>query len=266
MADNIYTYWENIATKFAPPPYVLLSLVSMQRSLGGSFVFIGPKNASDYVDDETIEKNWRFTSIGSGERAEIRKIVAKSDYLRMKLVSDLGGYWLDADTVVLKDFRNNLTPLLPSGNLLWHCEAFFGATPGNSILNQAAGNMMTQDVQTWGNPGNLKGLIADNGSLVRSIDYGLVSPGYSPEYSFKTQEVVLRKDIPAEDFLLNDRQCILKLYNTALNDTGYADLGVEEFLDSEILLAKVFLSLESRQYWVDESTRFIAEHFANTGV
>lgn len=260
MQNNIYTYWENSSARTLPPPYVILGLASMRRVFGENFIIVTPRNLSALLGDLPESKEWTFGNNGDPQKSEVRSIVAKSDFLRMKFVHDLGGYWLDADTVLLQDFRTELDRQLAGDrHLLWHSEAFFGARPGNEILRKACANMLGRQNQTWGNPGDLKTLVADHEGHVKKISFNYIGTGFSPEYSYKTQEVMLRTDVSPGDFLRNKEQRVLKLYNTPLSGTGFGSMAVSEFLESDILLARIFLSIESKDYWLENSQAIIED-------
>ncbi|GAA0037482.1 hypothetical protein JCM18882A_34300 [Brevibacterium metallidurans] len=233
----------------------------MERALGDNFTLVSSRNLAEVLGDDVPHKHWRFTSLGSAEKIEVRSIVAKSDYLRMKLVGDKGGYWIDADTLVFRDFTSVLDRELHKGKLLWHSEQLFGAEAKNEILLTAAENMFTQEYQTWGNPGGIKDLVESNPDMIAKIDFNMIATKSSPEYGFSNQEVVLDRQMPVSDFLANPDQRILKLYNTALSDSSISDVSVEEFLDSSTLLAKIFLSVEDRKFWVERSKAFVESHF-----
>ena len=260
MPKKIYTYWETASFRKSPPPYIILGLASMKRVFGGDFVLVTPSNVSGLVEDPPEPKEWTFGNNRDLKKFEVRGIVAKSDYLRMKLVYEHGGYWLDADTLALRDFRPLLNAQLDgSGKLLWHTEQFFGALPHNEILRTASANMLEREHQVWGNPGDLKKLVVDRADNVLKISFDLVKTGSNPEYGYETQGVMLRRDVKPRDFLTNDGQYVLKLYNTPLSDTGYGELTVDEFLESDILLAKIFLSIEPKSYWIEQATAILAQ-------
>lgn len=223
------------------PPYILLGLASARRVFGDRFRLLTPKVVQGLGIE--VEKDWKFLRKNEPEHAARRSIVAKSDYLRLAVVAQEGGFWLDADTIVLRDFTNELSGLNPS-NLWWDSEAFFGSNLGNKILQDSAADMWEAEFQQWGNPGGIKERKNAPGAAVSIIPSSLWNPGSEPVYCFKNWSVVLEDRAP-EDFIVSERTAILKLYNSTLQATDYANMSVREFLESPTLLARIFLSMHN---------------------
>ncbi|NHX28238.1 hypothetical protein HA397_30345, partial [Escherichia coli] len=136
-----YSFWANPTDMDSVPPYILMGLVSMQRALGDDFVLLTPQNVGDYVPQEHLQKAWAFTRQVPHLSPEIMRIIATSDFLRMYVVAERGGVWIDADTIVLRDYRAQIDAMADD-TLLWHSEQFFCARQGNPILSRIAGNML----------------------------------------------------------------------------------------------------------------------------
>lgn len=248
---NIFSYWECIPGR-EMPPYVLLGLSSVKRVFGERFQLLTPKAVHELGIE--VQKEWKFLRKNESEHAARRSIVAKSDYLRLAVVAQEGGFWLDADTIVLRDFTEDLMDLNPN-NLWWDSEAFFGSNPGNSILKESAQDMWAAEFQQWGNPGGIKDKKNAPGADVSTIPTALWNPGAEPPYNFKNWSVML-EDLGTEQFLLSKKTAILKLYNSTLQATEYADMSVREFLATPTLLARIFLSMNADVddwvAWTDE--------------
>lgn len=257
---KIYTYWETAPGREIPP-YILLGLASMRRVFGEDFTILTPSVVQGLGVDPR-DKEWGFRYEADERSRTLRAIIAKSDYVRMAAVAQEGGYWLDADTIALRDFRDDLAPMLEEHDFIWHSEQFFGSTPNNEILTTAARNMLNAEWQTWGDPGQVKTLIAEAGSAVPRIPFWLIDPKSEQPYSYATSGVLL-EDHPVDKFLCNERQAILKLYNTPFAETEYGVMTPEQFLDSDTLLARVFLSVEPDKDWWGRALTDIRRSLSN---
>jgi hypothetical protein len=106
MAPIIWTYWEN---RYGPamPPYLGLCLDSVRRHAGGAhLVVVRPETLTDYVSS-------RPTGFDALLPAH------KADYLRVRLLHDHGGMWIDADTIVFADLVANFLCHLDNAELVF---------------------------------------------------------------------------------------------------------------------------------------------------
>lgn len=246
------TYWET-APGSRIPPWVALAIASMRRALGDKFLLLTPSNASQYIDTTTLETNWAFNPLPFEMNSRIASIVAKSDYIRLAFVYRHGGAWLDADTLLFHDPSGNLFPNGLTEGLHWYSEALFGSKPGNPILGEAIKKGFTKNKHDWGNPGEIREIIAEKESNLHQIPYSNLDPGYRPCYNFSTCEVMSRRDVEPEDFLLA-KPSLLKLYNTYFTRTSNHIESVSDFLKSGTLLSKLFLHIDGDpDYWIGEA-------------
>lgn len=81
MADKIFTFWEG-----PMPPYIRLCVSTWKFP----FTYLNYKNLHEYTD-LPIEPLQRFT------------LPQIADAVRVHVLRDQGGVWLDADTIMLKD-------------------------------------------------------------------------------------------------------------------------------------------------------------------
>ncbi len=248
-----FTYWEIEPGTTAIPPYILLGLVSMRRALGKDFVLLTDRSIRDYVSVELIDRDWRFSHQSGHLSPALMSIVAKSDFLRMQVVSQHGGAWIDADTIVMRDYRPRLNELLGE-KLLWHSEQFFCSRPGNRFLLEAANAMGSADRLIWGDPGGIKAAVQKNKADIDFVSVDFYDPGFYPPYGARSYDVMFRNDLKAEDFLKNGHQCIQKMYNSAFVKFIPRDMSVKAFLASDLLLAKIFLMMKADSTnWVSDS-------------
>jgi hypothetical protein len=96
MGYAIWLYWENYYGDRLPD-YLELTLETIRRHAGDAPVrVVSPENLGEYVDLSTLP---------SGYDALIP--AHKADYLRVRLLHDFGGMWIDIDTVVFKSLEEN---------------------------------------------------------------------------------------------------------------------------------------------------------------
>jgi hypothetical protein len=256
-AVNYVSYWENAPNQMMPA-YVALALTSIKRVLGDRFTLLTPSTIRNLVDPNVLDRVWAFNPLPFKLADGIEAIVAKSDFIRLAIIERYGGVWVDADTVF---FRNPSDVLFPNGlskKLHWHSECVFGSKPGNELLRDALTNGFNNSTHAWGNPGKIKEIVQEAGDvIVERIASDVFDPGFEPCYNFASCEVMLRKDLDIENFLLSN-VALIKLYNTYFRRTVKQAESVEEFLESQILLAKIFLHINpDKNYWIEECQKLL---------
>jgi hypothetical protein len=256
---NIFTFWQNESAVSSVPPYILLSLATMRLNLGDSFLLLTPRNIHKYVPRHLIDKRWQFAHKSGHLSAELMHIVATSDFLRMYMVAEHGGVWIDADTIVLSDFRDELSNLLRD-RLLFHSEQFFCSQRDNTLLLQVVENMITADRLIWGNPGSIHDIVKANKEQVDFIPMTFFDPGYTPTYNASCYDVILRHDVSVESFRHNPKQRIQKLYNSQFVKFIPREQPISDFISSGMLLARIFLAQRSDpSFWIHEGARIYDE-------
>lgn len=87
MNRNIYTYWTGKEYKFIN---ILRNLILLHSKSGKGYNFhlITPDNISDYIDDIPDY----FYSLQPAHQA---------DFIRIDVICNNGGIWLDSDTLVM---------------------------------------------------------------------------------------------------------------------------------------------------------------------
>lgn len=254
---QFFTYWQNPEGSSVIPPYILLGLVSMRAALGNKFRIVTRRSAADYVPQELIDRPWSFGLKSAHLSTEIMDIVAFSDFIRLYIVHHHGGFWVDADTIAMNDFSDRLERMSVDGKLLYHSQQFFGAAAGHPIPKRAADNLInvTGPMQ-WGYVGDFDKMVAEEPGIIAKIPLTNMDCGHRPMYRAVEFDVMFRKDIEPSEFLTNPEQMILKMYNSQFVKFVPAEQPVEDFLESGILLSKIFLHLNSdRTFWADESAR-----------
>jgi hypothetical protein len=248
---KVYTYWESAPGRVMPP-YVALSIATMQRWMGERFELLTPSSVAS-LGPAAVQKRWEFEPLPFTHASTHLALVAKSDYVRLAWIARHGGMWLDADMIVTGPLDDLLGTARQSGRLHWSSEAFFAAAPGSAILREAAKAALAAQLQVWGNPGGVRDLIKARPGEVEMLDRRLLDPGSDPPYCFQTCETMLSTVRPVEAFLTNPDMRVLTLYNTYFS-RSVLNTSVESFLESRTLLARVFLAMEpDRSYWLDSA-------------
>jgi hypothetical protein len=247
---KVYTYWENPPGR-PMPPYVALSIATMQRCMGDRFELLTPTSIIANLGQTAMQKRWEFEPLPFSHEPAHLAIVAKSDYVRLAWIARHGGIWIDADTIVTTPLDDLLTAARQSDMLHWSSEAFFVAAPGCAILREAAEAALAAPRQVWGNPGGVRDLVIARPDEVLVLDRRLLDPGSEPFYCFQTCEIMLSTLRPVEAFLTNPDLRLLKLYNTYFSRSAL-NTSLESFLDSRTLLARLFLAMDpDRSFWLD---------------
>lgn len=235
-------------------PYVALSLVSIQRVLGDAFLLLTPQNTPDYIGRDYFKKSWRFNSLEFDFSPDVASIVAKSDFIRMAYVYHQGGFWLDADSILFAALQPCVFPKTLGDRLYWYSEALFGAERGNPLLGKAIDNCLSIALQEWANPGDIRALIENKADAIVPIPYVHLDPGYRPAYNFNTCEILQDRHLPIEAFLFNPNLKLLKLYNTYFSRSAMMNYSVADFLQSGMLLSRIFLHIEpDPAYWISKT-------------
>ncbi|MBF0752447.1 MULTISPECIES: capsular polysaccharide synthesis protein [unclassified Pasteurella] len=249
-----YSFWQSPSYSENIPPYILLGLASARILLGERFEVLNLNTIKQYLDLSLFkDKIWQFRNESDERKKELMSIIAKSDYIRMALIEKVGGVWIDADTIIIGDYTEHLDSITENSKLIWYTEQFFSADKNNLLLQKASNNMLEADYQTWGNPGLIKNLISDNPEEIKKIPYDLIDPKYVEKYQYASRDIMLSDKIDPKEFLLNNKQCILILYNTPFSQTHWAKMTCEEFLEQNILLSKIFLHINpSKELWIEK--------------
>jgi hypothetical protein len=227
----------------------------MQLALADRFLLITPHNLSKHVDFDFSTKSFYFAGISDKRKDSISRITAKSDFIRFQRILEYGGIWMDADTIILRDFYSVIQPLFTDRNLVWHSEQFFGANANNETIRSATSVMLQSERQFYANPGNIKhNLAPQSNQHLTYIPFTYLDPTGDATYRASNWEIPSRSNIRLCDFLRNDQCCVIKVYNSMLSSELLSVFSVEDFLDSDTLLAQIFLKInEDKSFWVDRA-------------
>ncbi len=253
------TYWEQNSFKNAIPSYILCGIASMKKAFKDDFLLLDKNNISKWIDFDFTSKDFYFASSQDKKFNQISRIVAKSDFIRMKFILKHGGFWIDADSIILRNMLPEVIPLTDDEKLAWHSEQFFGASSGNKIVQKCVENMLSSQRQIYGNPGEIKELVKNYSDTINLIPSTLYDPTSSGGYSARTWDVITKAG-DVDDFLSNKHCALIKMYNSVFCKLDLADMSVENFLKSDSLLAKIFLYIDSNiDSWVSDCALIEAE-------
>lgn len=86
----VWTYWENV-NRDKYPTHIKLCFDTMKKHLGNKLIIVNDKTIHDYIPN--LRKDLNKLNIAQ-----------KVDYYRIALLYYYGGIWIDADTIVMKNF------------------------------------------------------------------------------------------------------------------------------------------------------------------
>ena len=91
--SNIWTYWENLPGK-ARPPHIDLCHRSQIANCGAKAMLhiLGPEDLPSLELD--LHPKWSL----------LQEPAHRADYLRVAILAKFGGFWIDADTIILRSF------------------------------------------------------------------------------------------------------------------------------------------------------------------
>ena len=102
---TIWIYWEDRFFK-KKPFYLELCLETIKKYKGNyELVILNKKNICDYIN---------FPKKAN----KLRHLAQKADMIRFQLLYDLGGIWLDCDTILLKKLDDVIDPLIKKHDFL----------------------------------------------------------------------------------------------------------------------------------------------------
>ena len=211
LSNNIYTYWEG-----QEPDYIKMCYESLTKYCSENF------KISRYSDYQNPIK---FNSINH-----------KTDWLKANLIYENGGFWIDADMIVMKD----LSPLikLVEKNGFAGIPGFFGAKKGNKVLGNWIDGMrdiITKQDTKIGHSDMIKPLLQHK--RFKEFDIftrEMICPIYHTGDEFGN----FFKDLPLDKFVTNNTY-IVTLYNSAFNK-DFKNMSREDILTSPWLISKMF--------------------------
>ena len=108
IPNQVFTYWQT-PSGHNNYPFIEYCLKSFRRS-GCTVHIVNESNVDAYLEGAGLHPNWK----------RVIDLAEKTDCIRMALLYKYGGFWADADTVIIRSFQNLLNNDSPSF-LRWSC-------------------------------------------------------------------------------------------------------------------------------------------------
>ncbi|NQY38654.1 MAG: hypothetical protein HRT80_01000 [Henriciella sp.] len=254
MSDfRVISFWATLSNKTHIPPYILCGLVSIKRAFQDRFLLLTPNTLEDHIDFDFQKRVFFFAASADKEKDELSRIVGTSDFVRFAYIAQHGGMWLDADSIVLRNFEKELQSMFSAKPIAWQCEALFAAQGPHPDIDQIKRNMIEAPRQLFGNPGECKTYLNGRNDDVSLMPSSLWDPTGNQSYSAKTWERSIASGNDLDTFLENPECAVIKLYNSSISQNDLSDLSVREFLERDTILGKLFLHIEpSIEFWVEK--------------
>jgi hypothetical protein len=208
---NIFTYWEG-----PEPAYIKLCYETLKKHCGHNF------------------RIYRFSDFQCG--IDFQSINHKTDWLKANLVSEHGGFWIDADMIVMQ----NLGPLveLVKQHGFAGIPGFFGAKPRNKMLKDWVDGM--RQVFKSGMGSGFSDLISPLLQHPEFDEFGVFTREMiCPIYHTGEEFWRLFESHKPEDFATSNTY-VVTLYNSAFS-TEFKNLPRSELVkDNGTLLNRLF--------------------------
>lgn len=205
--NRIYRYWEG-----KKPAYIDMCRDSLHKHCGDSF---------EIIEMDSCDNPYNL------------KINHKTDLLKGRLIRDNGGFWIDADMIVLKDLKP-LIKLFDKTEFMG-IPGFFGGKPKSKILVNWVKEMEKM----------VKGDLTFS-DLIQPL---LNHPQYKP-YKYFTHEMITPIWYTEDEFheffgkgkledFITDNTYVVTLYNSQFSDE-FKNMSREEILSKDWLISKMF--------------------------
>ena len=207
--NNLYTYWEG-----PKPAYIDLCQESLRKYCGKDF--------NIYILDSCKEYNHL-------------PINQKVDWLKANLVYEHGGFWIDADMLVMKKLKPLIELVEKHG--FAGIPGFFGAEKGNPILKEWIDGMD-------------KILKRDKSHQFSDLIQPLLKSPFFKEFGIFTKEMICPiyhtgdefwkffENLPTSE-VLTENTFMVTLYNSQFS-FEFKEMNREELLSQPWLISKLF--------------------------
>ena len=225
-AHTIWLYWDNHYSE-RRPAYLELCLESIHRHAGGArVVVVEPETLPRYLDVHSLPQ--RYASLSPNHR---------SDYLRIRLLRDHGGMWIDIDTIAFQSLSEHVLAQLGKAELVYPGTGRFAM---QLFASRRAGAFVSETTTA------LDGLLATDGPLAWMTLMGDVAGPIAGRHP--------RAQVPMKCWLHGlpdwrkylepgeadyDGRLICILYNSAMFEPLH-NLSRKQILDKDWLLSNMF--------------------------
>jgi len=212
--NKVFFYWEGEL-----PGFIKLCIETIHRNCNGFEIH--------HLNKDNIENYLELPE----EYYKIKKINHKTDYLKANLIYKYGGFWIDADTIILKDF-SEWNKFLEEYDFIG-TPGFFGGTKGSKTIKKWIDGMdISKEELEWADLIN---------PLIKSDKYAPFTPlkkeyicplWYDDTLSEFFKNISLRRYITE-----NTRVCIL--FNACFPEE-FKKKTDKEILEDETFIGRLF--------------------------
>lgn len=236
------------------PPYIDLCIKLMQRKLGSDFALY---ERESFIREfpEVREDIWKLQHANG--RVDHTHAM-RSDYIRAQILYHKGGFWIDADAIVVNNFLPDLVSMFEvekydyiarRNEVGWFSMNFMGTRKGGMIIDHFIYKQDDMLDEVMNEPPYTIDAGSKFGSrLLTSVIKDLV-PGYCytvPEelvcpINFKGHENLFNTHLMPEDFNLEKIYCF-QMFNRAFPDS-VRQMSQDEFLSKPWFVSKLMRKL-----------------------
>lgn len=249
---NVFTAW------FGPMPEYIKYCISTIKSCCSNVYVIDESNTSKYLDVQTVK-----------DLQKIKKLAHRVDCLRVFLIQKYGGYWIDADTVMIRDIEP-LFKIIETHQIAYMrwvdgrvLNGYFGGKAFSNIMSQWK-RIITEKMkrgkepESWTEYGEkiITPLIDKNKIQAKEIKRETFIP-----INFDRDAEIFFKKLPMPD--------ISKAYGIALNHSYFEWKGknivkqsIDEILNRNDMLKEIF-SMKTEK--TDEAKKVFEDFYRNAG-
>jgi hypothetical protein len=234
----LFLYWENRANT-SKPAYLDLCYETILKhaATSGAFdvVLLNEKSIKQFLPNLPEKLN------------SLPHIAQKADYIRVALIHEYGGFWLDSDTIMMKT-PQPWTELLKTYDVVWASEQCFGAPKASPFTEKVmkrlndklAENKNNYYWEELGRKGCIDPVFQENEADPKLKIYTIPQDEVTtlkpiPWSQDNDQTGFISKTLDAADYYNRD-QVIVRLHNKVYPES-FKKLTKDEVLSSETLLA-----------------------------
>lgn len=248
---NIWTYWESTDNKKMPAYLELCFETIKNQCINSNIHLVTPDNINEYINKNDLD----LDQIKLQDKNK-NPVSLKTDFLRVKLLHDYGGLWLDIDCIVLTDIGHQINNYLKSYEFIgmqkysksppYVTNNFMASRKEGAVIkkyleqiSQKIKFKLSMDEEfSWSEIGSsmLTPIINDNSiSPVLLLAEEQIHP-----FDFTEAEVLEREKKPQDRIIYlskrinDDTKCVM-LYN-ALHSNEFKSLNKNEVLQSNCII------------------------------
>lgn len=244
---NIFTYWHDLKEI---PPYIQWCVRNMERIFGAKFTLY---ERESFIRDfpEVRRDIWDFYH---SKGNDIHQHAMRSDYLRAHMLYKYGGFWLDADTIVVRDFTKDIGGMFDDGvdyiarrnEVGWAAMNFMGSSPKGRVIRELIrlqdSVLDTQESVDAGSKFGSRLLTQAIESVKVGVPIFTVNEHLICPINFKNAWKYFESAELIGGFDLDEVWCF-QLFNRGFNDS-VRKMSMDELMEQDWLLSEMFRALD----------------------